>query len=92
METLVEVENPSQNNQLSLETDAQFFAYQIKPAQKRGNRVFDLLDWIWETFESIDKERRGLFLCCLHSIWMGRNKLLFSGEDQPPEILLQKAF
>ncbi|RYQ97110.1 hypothetical protein Ahy_B08g093111 [Arachis hypogaea] len=36
-------------------------------------------------------ERGGLFLCCLHAIWIGRNKLIFDQEHSSPEALLEKA-
>ncbi|RYR53249.1 hypothetical protein Ahy_A06g028266 [Arachis hypogaea] len=43
------------------------------------------------TLKQIEKERKGLFICCLHSLWHSRNKLLFENENVAPETILERA-
>ncbi|MED6218044.1 hypothetical protein PIB30_023285, partial [Stylosanthes scabra] len=47
--------------------------------------------WILKLMELINKKRRPLFLCTLHSLWIGRNKLVFEEIEAPPDLLLQNA-
>ncbi|XP_016185211.1 uncharacterized protein LOC107626829 [Arachis ipaensis] len=50
-----------------------------------------LLEWVSTTLNQIEKERKGLFICCLHGLWHSRNKLLFENGNLTSETILERA-
>ncbi|RYR61918.1 hypothetical protein Ahy_A04g019174 [Arachis hypogaea] len=50
-----------------------------------------LLEWVSATLNQIEKERKGLFIYCLHGLWLSKNKFLFENENLAPETILERA-
>ncbi|XP_057760300.1 uncharacterized protein LOC130980657 [Arachis stenosperma] len=50
-----------------------------------------LQQWVQSMLNLFGDESGGLFLCCLHAIWLDRNKIIFDKKHSRPEALLEKA-
>ncbi|XP_016173756.1 uncharacterized protein LOC107616295 [Arachis ipaensis] len=71
-------------------------AYHIIRAHNRSQQPeaaagMPLLEWVSTTLNQIEKERNGLFICCLHGLWHSRNKLLFENENLTAKTILERA-